>query len=139
MTEQPEMIVSESPNSSIENLAEAQWRSAALFAQLIAGRWTLPVLKALSTEGRRYQELHDALDGVSYKVLTEALRRAERDGLITRRLDGGRIETATLYELTETGRSLVIPLAALGNWVDNRWESVQAAREQWDSLRRSKR
>jgi HxlR-like helix-turn-helix len=55
----------------------------------------LAVLAKLPDRGRRYQELHDALDGISYKMLTETLRRADRDGLVTRRLDPGRVETAT--------------------------------------------
>jgi hypothetical protein len=42
--------------------------------------------------GRRYQDLHDALDGIAHKVLTETWRRAERDGLIARHLDTERIE-----------------------------------------------
>ena len=60
----------------------------------------LPILIELAGGGRRYQDLHDSLAGVSYKVLTETLRRAERDGFIVRHLDGERIETATLYGLT---------------------------------------
>jgi DNA-binding PadR family transcriptional regulator len=71
---------------------------------LIDGRWTLPVLAELQNGGRRYQDLDDALDGVSHKVLTDTLRRAERDGLVVRHLDPGRVETATLYQLTELGR-----------------------------------
>jgi DNA-binding HxlR family transcriptional regulator len=70
-------------------------------------------LAELAPGGRRYQDLHDALDGISHKVLTETLRRAERDGLIARHVDGERIETATLYELTDLGRSLDAPLAAM--------------------------
>ena len=84
----------------------SQWRLSNLLVQLLAGRWTLAVLSERITGGRRYQDLHDALDGISYKVLTETLRRAERDGLVVRHLDGARVETATLYELTELGRSL---------------------------------
>ena len=87
--------------------------------------------------GRRYQDLHDVLDGISYKVLTETLRRGERDGLITRQLDPGRVETATLYELTDLGRSLELPLAHLREWVDASWQSVGAARQHWDDLRRA--
>jgi DNA-binding HxlR family transcriptional regulator len=49
---------------------------------LIDGRWTLAVIAKLQDGGRRYQELDDALDGVSHKVLTDTLRRLERDGLI---------------------------------------------------------
>jgi len=78
-------------------------RSAPL-VQLLAGRWTLALLAELSKGGHRYQDLHDALDGISFKVLTDTLRRAERDGLISRHLDPGRIETATLYELTDLRR-----------------------------------
>jgi DNA-binding HxlR family transcriptional regulator len=113
-------------------------RSAAL-VQLLAGRWTLAVLAELSKGGRRYQDLHDALDGISFKVLTDTLRRAERDGLITRHLDPGRIETATLYELTDLGRSIDAPLQAMADWAITNLPSVETARQRWDQLRRESR
>ena len=105
--------------------------------RLLAGRWTLAVLTELAAGGRRYQELHDAIDGISYKVLTDTLRRAERDGLITRHLDPGRIETATLYELTDLGRSLDAPLAAMAEWAIANWHAIDVARRHWDQLRRA--
>jgi DNA-binding HxlR family transcriptional regulator len=104
---------------------------------LLDGRWTLPILATLVQGGRRYQNLHDALDGISYKVLTETLRRSERDGLIARHLDPGRVETATLYELTDLGRSLDVLLSAVAEWADVNWQSVEAARQHWDRLRRA--
>ena len=94
--------------------------------QLLDGRWTLAVLAELANGGRRYQDLDEALDGVSHKVLTDTLRRAERDGLVVRQLDPGRVETATLYQLTELGRSLDEPLAALERWVDANWPEIEA-------------
>src|ERR1700677_628485 len=69
--------------------------SARQLVRLIAARWTLLILAELSHEGRRYQDLHDALGGISYKVLTETLRRAERDGVVTRGLDHASVETTT--------------------------------------------
>jgi DNA-binding HxlR family transcriptional regulator len=114
-----------------------QHQSASQLAQLLAGRWTLAVLGQLSGSGLRYQDLHDTLDGIAHKVLTDTLRRAERDGLIARHLDPGRIETATLYELTDLGRSLDVPLAAMADWADTNWRSVGAARQRWDQLRRA--
>ena len=45
----------------------------------------------LLQQGHRYEDLYDALSGVSYKALTETLRRAERDGLIAPHLDGERM------------------------------------------------
>ena len=99
---------------------------------LINGRWTLAVLAELVNGGRRYQELDEALDGVSHKVLTDTLRRAERDGLVVRHLDPDRVETATRYQLTELGRSLDEPLAALEQWVDAHWSDIEEARRRWN-------
>jgi DNA-binding HxlR family transcriptional regulator len=99
---------------------------------LLSGRWTLAVLAELGSGGRRYQELHDSVDGIAHKVLTETLRRMERDGLIARHLDADHIETATLYKLTNLGRSLDAPLAAVDRWVEVNWEGVELARGQWD-------
>jgi DNA-binding HxlR family transcriptional regulator len=101
--------------------------------RLLAGRWTLALLGELSSGGRRYQELRDVLDGISHKVLTETLRRAERGGLIRRQLDHDRIETATLYQLTELGRSLELPLSAFGQWAALNWPTVDMAQRQWDN------
>jgi len=102
------------------------------FVHLLAGRWTLSVLDELGDGGRRYQDLQDRLDGIAHKVLTETLRRAERDGLIARRLDSAHIDTTTVYELTPLGRSLDVPLAAFEHWVEKNWEQLEAARRDWD-------
>jgi DNA-binding HxlR family transcriptional regulator len=108
-----------------------RWASSQNVVGLIDGRWTLAILAELQDGGRRYQELDDALDGVSHKVLTDTLRRAERDGLVARHLDPGRVDTATLYQLTELGRSLAEPLAALERWSETNWPHVEAARRRW--------
>ncbi len=91
------------------------------------------MLAELTPGGRRYQDLHDALDGVSHKVLTETLRRAERDGLVSRYLDPTKVESATLYQLTELGRSLDGPFDVLDRWVELNWERVEKARRSWSA------
>lgn len=68
-----------------------RWESSQRVLGLIDCRWTLAVLTELRDGGRRYQELDEALDSVSQKVLTDTLRRAERDGLVARQLDPGRL------------------------------------------------
>lgn len=105
--------------------------------QLLSGRWTICVLAELAEGGKRYQDLTEALNGLTHKVLTDTLRRAERDGLISRHLDNSRVETATLYELTDLGRSLNAPLAAMEEWADHNWLGVEAARQHWDRCRRT--
>ena len=54
-------------------LRDRRWQSSSRLVGLLDSRWTLPIL-----------------DGIPFKVLTDTLRRTERDGLITRRLDGER-------------------------------------------------
>jgi hypothetical protein len=76
-------------------MPNSYWLRASPAAQALAGRWTLAVLTELANGGGRYQDLLDALDGVSHKVLTDTLRRAERDGLVVRHLDARRVDTAT--------------------------------------------
>jgi DNA-binding HxlR family transcriptional regulator len=102
---------------------------------LVDGRWTIAILSELVEGARRYQDLDGALEGISHKVLTDTLRRAERDGLIARHLDSNRVETATVYELTDLGRSLEEPLAALERWMDGHWARVDAARRHWGRRR----
>jgi DNA-binding HxlR family transcriptional regulator len=41
------------------------------------------------------------------------------------------MDTATLYMLTDLGRSLDEPLGALGRWVDANWDLVEAAQRAW--------
>jgi DNA-binding HxlR family transcriptional regulator len=107
------------------------WLRASPAVQALAGRWTLAVLAELANGRRRYQALLDALDVVSHKVLTDTLRRAERDGLVARHLDARRVETATLYQLTDIGRSLDEPRAVLGRWSEANWLDVEASRRRW--------
>jgi DNA-binding HxlR family transcriptional regulator len=48
---------------------------------IIGDRWTLAVLGELQDGGRRYQELDEALDDVSHKVLTD-LGRSRDEHLV---------------------------------------------------------
>jgi DNA-binding HxlR family transcriptional regulator len=49
-----------------------------------------------------------------------------------RHVDPRRVETATLYRLTDLGRSLDQPLGALDRWTAAHWHRVEAARQQWN-------
>jgi DNA-binding HxlR family transcriptional regulator len=110
---------------TINSPSATDLRDAEVFIRLLGVRW---MLERLTHSGHRYQDLHETLDGISHKVLTETLRRSERERLIAPHLGPSRNETATLYELTDVGRSLELPLAALGESVEANWRSVEAAR-----------
>jgi DNA-binding HxlR family transcriptional regulator len=61
-------------------------------------------------------------------VLTDSLRRAERDGLVARHVDRSRVETTILYELTDLACSLEAPLRMLACWAKHDWADVETAR-----------
>ena len=51
---------------------------------LIADKWTVLIIHTLSDKTLRHNELSRSLGDISQKVLTQALRKLERNGIITR-------------------------------------------------------
>lgn len=99
---------------------------------LLTGRWVLPVLDELAAGPRRHGELKDAIDGISEKMLTQTLRRMQRDGLVARTIRPGAPAHA-VYRATTLARSLDAPLTAAATWQDMHWDQVARARTWWDS------
>ncbi len=82
---------------------------------LFANTWLPVVVYELRNGPMRPSQLQRAVGGISQKMLTQTLRRLERDGLAQRRRYAEappRVE----YELTEPGLDLLIPIQALGAW-----------------------
>ena len=55
--------------SAMDALNGGHWQRSEPLVRLLDGRWTIAVLAQLVDGGRRYQELHDALDGISLQGL----------------------------------------------------------------------
>ncbi|GAB2988652.1 helix-turn-helix domain-containing protein [Streptomyces pseudoechinosporeus] len=100
----------------------------------IANKWTAMVVIALSSGRMRFRDLRTTVDGISAKVLTDILRDLERDGLVTRHVYA-EVPPRVEYELTPLGRTLHMPLEALGRWAEEYIEEVLAAREEYDARR----
>ncbi len=45
-----------------------RWQQPQRLVRVLGGRWTLAVLAELANGGRRYQDIHDALYGISYAI-----------------------------------------------------------------------
>jgi DNA-binding HxlR family transcriptional regulator len=83
--------------------------------ELIGRRWSGAIVRVLMNGGRRFSEIHDAIPGLSDRLLAERLRELEREGIIER--EGG---DAHGYALTQAGRELEPALNAIGDWAE-RW------------------
>ena len=64
---------------------------------------------------KRFSVLRRAIEGISQRMLTLTLRGLERDGLITRTVEPT-IPPKVEYELTDLGRTLLVPVHALAQW-----------------------
>ncbi|HET8765954.1 MAG TPA: helix-turn-helix domain-containing protein [Pedococcus sp.] len=97
----------------------------------VGDKWTVLVIDALSDGPLRFTQLRDRIGGVAPKVLTQTLRTLERDGLLTRTVHA-QVPPRVDYEVTELGRSLSGPLAALTDWAETHVGRILRAREEYE-------
>jgi DNA-binding HxlR family transcriptional regulator len=102
----------------------------------IGDRWTVLVVGSLAQRRMRFSELARQIDGVSQKMLTQTLRGLERDGLVTRTVHP-EVPPRVEYELTDTGRTLIAPLASLDAWAREHIGTIVSARATYDAERTS--
>ncbi|HVU76615.1 MAG TPA: helix-turn-helix domain-containing protein [Gaiellaceae bacterium] len=95
--------------------------------ELLQAKWKLDLLCLMASGIRRHARLFDNLPGISKKVLTEALRSLERDGLVTRHIYA-EVPARVEYALTPLGWSLTEVPMALYEWASEHRGELQAAR-----------
>lgn len=83
--------------------------------QLVGSKWKLLILRNLMARPWRFNELKKSLEGISQKVLTDALRAMEADGIIIRTVYP-EVPLRVEYSLSETGESLRPVLKSMEAW-----------------------
>jgi DNA-binding HxlR family transcriptional regulator len=107
--------------------------------ELIGNRWTLRVLGALEHAGTlRYNEVQRAVDGISQRMLTLALRNLEQGGLVAR-THYATFPPRVDYEITRLGRELSGQLRELQAWIQANGVPIPAAQERFHGRSRSRR
>jgi DNA-binding HxlR family transcriptional regulator len=100
----------------------------------IGDKWTVMVVGVLSQGPLRYSQIFKLVEGVSQRMLTLTLKSLERDGLVTRTVyptNPPRVD----YELTERGKTLIVPLHALGMWARANRTAIEDTRRDFDQRR----
>jgi DNA-binding HxlR family transcriptional regulator len=95
--------------------------------ELLADRWSMLIIYALSLGVRRHGELKRMIGGISQKMLTQTLRTLERDGIVHRRVYAV-VPPRVEYTLTPLGRTLLRPLRSICRWAESHLPQVRAAR-----------
>ena len=98
------------------NVMLPECRARAVLA-VLAEKWALLVIEALSEEPKRTSALKRKIGGISEKMLIQTLRRLEALGLVVRR-DYREVPPKVEYTLTERGRSLSPVILMLDRWIE---------------------
>ncbi|MFE5722818.1 winged helix-turn-helix transcriptional regulator [Streptomyces erythrochromogenes] len=96
----------------------------------IADKWSMMVMAVLD-KPTRFNEIKRRLEGVTQRVLTQTLRRLERNGMIVRRV----LPTSPVgveYFLTPLGESLREPFGRLYDWTVNNADEIRAHQMDYD-------
>lgn len=98
----------------------------------ISDKWVTLVLASLADGPRRYSEIARQLAGVSQKMLTQTLRKLERDGMLTRQVTPS-VPVRVDYELTPLGASLHTVVLQFKTWAESHMDDVITARGAYDA------
>jgi DNA-binding HxlR family transcriptional regulator len=93
----------------------------------VGDRWSLLLVEALLDGSRRFGELHERMRGIAPNILTDRLRRLEREGIVLGRPYQARPPRME-YELTADGRDLASALRLLADWGSRRAEHADPLR-----------
>jgi DNA-binding HxlR family transcriptional regulator len=88
-------------------------------ARIVSGKWTLLIIRDLTTGTKRFSELERSLEGISPKTLSERLSALEREGILSRRTYA-EVPPRVEYSLTEKGCALVSIIGAMREY-GQRW------------------
>ncbi|ALB71504.1 helix-turn-helix transcriptional regulator [Cronobacter muytjensii] len=97
----------------------------------VANKWSILILTVLCTQPARFNAIKRRLDPITHKALTEALRRLERNGLVSRRVIASS-PVAVEYAITPLGRTLQEPFVALVSWARQHGASIAQAQAAYD-------
>lgn len=98
----------------------------------LGDKWTVLAVLVLRSGPQRFTELRDGIGKVAPKVLTQTLRRMERDGIITREVFP-EIPPRVVYTLTPMGTSLIDPISVLTDWAETHMPSITKAQAAYDA------
>jgi DNA-binding HxlR family transcriptional regulator len=113
--------------ATISLMAQRETDSSPLAEALarVGDRWTLLVVQALLAGPQRFNDLLDHLPGIAANILSERLKRLEREGLLVARPYSER-PPRVAYQLTAEGRELVGALRLLAAWGAGHADPAQA-------------
>lgn len=97
----------------------------------LADKWALLVIGCLRGQTLRFNQLRREVDGVSQKVLSQTLKKLERDGVVARRALPT-VPVTVEYSLTVLGGTLAETIELLSHWAESNMGEILAAQRRYD-------
>ncbi|PZL97749.1 transcriptional regulator [Pantoea graminicola] len=110
----------------------AEINSTRPILEQVANKWSVLILTVLCTQPARFNAIKRRLDPITHKCLTEALRRLERNGLVSRRVIASS-PVAVEYAITPLGQTLQTPFVALVGWAKQHGATLEQAQAAYDA------
>jgi DNA-binding HxlR family transcriptional regulator len=98
-----------------EKRSYGQYCTVARALDVVGERWTLLLVRELSTGPKRFKDLLEGLPGIGTNLLANRLKRLEGDGIV-RRATLPPPAGSNVYELTGLGESLEPVIVAFSRW-----------------------
>lgn len=95
------------------------------------GKWHVLIFLALEDGALRFNRIKSTIGEITQRVLTENLRKLERDGYLTRTVHAGS-PVAVFYELTPLGVSFLGVLKPAVFWARDHFDEIKKARSDFD-------
>ncbi|WP_024872375.1 winged helix-turn-helix transcriptional regulator [Tolumonas lignilytica] len=102
------------------------------FLDRLADKWTLLIIDRLKSGETRFNQLRRDIDGITQKVLSQTLKKLERDGLIERRVFATMPVTVG-YSLTPLALTLVKTIESLAHWAEDNMDAMREAQTRYDT------
>jgi DNA-binding HxlR family transcriptional regulator len=89
------------------------------------------VMHALQKDTKRYSEITRTIPGITQKVLTDTLRKLERNGIVER-IVYPVVPPKVEYRLTDLGHRLLATTEMFAIWAEDNGEQVMKSRNAYD-------
>lgn len=83
--------------------------------KIIGNKWSILILKHLFEKTMRFNEFQKNIPGISTKMLSQQLKKLEKDGLLSRRVYP-QVPPRVEYSLTQKGQTLKDVMDKMKEW-----------------------
>jgi len=98
----------------------------------LADKWAVLLIDRLGAGERiRFNQLRREIAGISQKVLSQTLKKLERDGLVERQVHPT-VPPTVEYALTELGAELGRTIDQFAHWAESNMPAILASQQAYD-------